>query len=206
MRDNIEILTSAAAAHREGLRSVGRRRFIGQSALLAAGFAIAGGLPVPSLVQGMQPSSPNADLGILNTALGLEHEGIAAYQIAAESGLLQAPVLAVGILFQGHHKGHRDELARLILMAGGRPVEPRSQAEYAQAINAAALKSQEDILRLAVKLERGAANAYIGSIAALHDFKLAQLFARLGADEAAHWTVLTNAIGEAIPKQALIFG
>jgi rubrerythrin len=110
------------------------------------------------------------------------------------------------VLFQGHHKGHRDELARLIQTAGGKPVEPRPQAEYAQAINAAALKSQEEILRLAVKLERGAANAYIGSIASLHDFKLAQLFARLGADEAAHWTVLTNAVGEGLPRTAFIFG
>jgi rubrerythrin len=204
MSDKIETLISAAQLHKEDTNT-GRRRFIGQTALLA-GLAVAAGLPLPSLAIANQMSSSGSDLGILNTALGLEHEGIAAYQIAAESGLLQAPVLAVGVLFQGHHKGHRDELAKLIHMAGGKPVEPRSQADYAGAINATSLKSQEDILRLAVKLERGAANAYIGSIAALHDFKLAQLFARLGADEAAHWTVLTNAIGEAMPKQALIFG
>lgn len=184
----------------------GRRRFLAQSALLT-GLAVAGGLPLAALARAKDHVTvPKSDLGILNTALGLEHEGIAAYQIAAESGLLQPAVLAVGVLFQGHHKGHRDELARLIQTAGGKPVEPRSQDEYARAINAAAIQSQEDILRLAVKLERGAANAYIGSIASLNDYKLAQLFARLGADEAAHWTVLTSAIGEAIPKQAFIFG
>jgi rubrerythrin len=204
MNDKIETMISAAQAHKDDAVE-GRRRFLGQTAMLA-GLAVASGLPFPNIAAASQMSSSGSDLGILNTALGLEHEGIAAYQIAAESGLLQAQVLAVGVLFQGHHKGHRDELAKLIQMAGGRPVEPKSQAQYAKAINASTLKSQEDILRLAVKLERGAANAYIGSIAALHDFKLAQLFARLGADEASHWTVLNNAIGEAIPKQALIFG
>ncbi|HSA65990.1 MAG TPA: ferritin-like domain-containing protein [Nitrospira sp.] len=204
MNERIETLISAAKAHNEETNT-GRRRFIGQSALLAS-LAVAGGLPLSGLANVSQMSSGGSDLGILNTALGLEHEGIAAYQIAAESGLLRAQVLAVGVLFQGHHKGHRDELARLIQLAGGRPVEPKSQSDYARAINASTLKSQEDILRLAVKLERGAANAYIGSIAALHDLKLAQLFARLGADEATHWTVLNNAIGEAIPRQALIFG
>ena len=31
------------------------------------------------------------DVDILNTALALEYEGIAAYQVGAESGLLQPP-------------------------------------------------------------------------------------------------------------------
>ena len=34
-----------------------------------------------------------ADVDILNTALALEYEGIAAYQVGAESGLLQPPAL-----------------------------------------------------------------------------------------------------------------
>lgn len=207
MKENIEaLITTTNDDQSQNVKVSGRRRFIGQSALMA-GFALAGWLPSQVPGQGMQKAGARKDdLGILNTALALEHEGIAAYQIAAESGLLQAQVLAVGVLFQGHHKGHRDELARLVQLAGGKPVEPKSQSTYAQAINAAAIKSQEDILRLAVKLERGAANAYIGSIASLHDFKLAQLFARLGADEAAHWTVLSKAIGENIPEKAFIFG
>src|SRR5690348_15728174 len=40
------------------------------------------------------------DVGILNTALGLEHEAISAYQVGAGSGLLQKPVLDVAVKFQ----------------------------------------------------------------------------------------------------------
>lgn len=38
---------------------------------------------------------PAKDVGILNVALGLEHEAINAYRLGAGSGLLQKPVLEV---------------------------------------------------------------------------------------------------------------
>ena len=41
------------------------------------------------------------DVRILNTALGAELEAIAAYQLGAESGLLQKPVLDLAVTFQG---------------------------------------------------------------------------------------------------------
>jgi len=45
-----------------------------------------------------------SDIGILNSALGAELEGIAAYQVGAQSGLPQKPVLDLAVTFQGHHK------------------------------------------------------------------------------------------------------
>ena len=42
-----------------------------------------------------------ADVGILNVALGLEFEAINAYQLGAQSGLLQKPVLEIAVKFQG---------------------------------------------------------------------------------------------------------
>jgi bacterioferritin (cytochrome b1) len=88
---------------------------------------------------------------ILNTALGAELEAIAAYQVGAESGLLQKPVLDLAVTFQGHHREHADLLAKAVTQLGGRPVAARS--EYA--FPAETLKSQNDVLRFAATLAKG---------------------------------------------------
>jgi rubrerythrin len=88
---------------------------------------------------------------------------------------------------------------------GGTPVAAKSDAEVAQSLNAASLKTQTDVLRLAQKLERAAANAYIGVIPSFGDKALAQVAARLAADESMHWTVLTQALKDPLPN-ALSFG
>jgi rubrerythrin len=147
-----------------------------------------------------------ADVDILNVALGLEHEAIEAYQIGAESGLLQKPALDVAVSFQSHHKAHRDALVATIGKLGGQAVEAKPRAEYVSALNVAAIKSQADILKLAARLERGAANAYLGVIPSFNDKALAQVSARLAADETMHWTALASALGEPLPTAALSFG
>jgi hypothetical protein len=151
-------------------------------------------------------SSSAGDVQILNVALGLEHEAISAYSIAAGSGLVTKAVLPVAIRFQGHHKEHRDALIATIRKMGGTPVAARPDAEVAKALNAASLKSQTDVLRLAQRLERGAANAYLGVIPSFGDKALAQISGRLAADEAMHWTVLTQVLGDMLPAKALSFG
>jgi fructose-1,6-bisphosphatase/sedoheptulose 1,7-bisphosphatase-like protein len=153
-----------------------------------------------------QSSNAVTDVGILNTALALENEAISAYQLGASSGLLQKPVLEVAVLFQSHHKEHRDALIATIRKLGGTPVAAKTDAEVAKALNAAVLKSQADVLRLAQRLERGAANAYIGVIPSFNDRALAQVSARLAADETMHWTVLTEALKEPLSAKALSFG
>jgi rubrerythrin len=174
-----------------GLLSAGAVAVLGQAAMAQSG-------------KMMKASS--GDVDILNVALGLEHEAIEAYQIGAESGLLQKPVLDVAVLFQSHHKGHRDALMSTIKTLGGAPVAPKKRDEYVKALNVAAIKGQADILKLAQKLERGAANAYIGVIPSFKDTELAQVAARLAADETMHWTALSQALGEALPTGALTFG
>jgi rubrerythrin len=153
-----------------------------------------------------QTGSAAGDVGILNTALGLEYEAISAYQVGATSGLLQKPVLEVAVQFQSHHKAHRDALIATIRKLGGTPVAAKSDAEVAQALNAAALKTQTDVLRLAQRLEKGAANAYVGVIPSFGDKALAQVSARLATDEAMHWIVLSQALKDPLPASALSFG
>lgn len=145
------------------------------------------------------------DVGILNVALGLEHQGINAYTLGAQSGLLQKPVLDIALKFQADHKLHRDLLIGAIGKLGGKPVEEKSLDMYAKALNAGTLKSQEDVLRLALSLELGATNAYLSVIPSFKDRGLAQVAARLAADEVAHWTILNNALGMPLPV-AMVFG
>ncbi|WP_295760154.1 ferritin-like domain-containing protein [Undibacterium sp.] len=145
------------------------------------------------------------DVGILNVALGLEHQGINAYTLGAKSGLLQKPVLDIALRFQDDHKIHRDLLIGAIVKLGGKAVEEKSLEVYAKALNAAELKSQEDILKLALSLELGATNAYLSVIPAFKDSAFAKIAARLAADEVAHWAILNNALGLPLPK-AMLFG
>lgn len=148
----------------------------------------------------------STDLGVLQTALALEHEGIAAYQIAGKSGLLSPGTLKIALTFMGHHQAHRDSLAKLVTQLGGHPVEPKTDARYIADLKLGDLKSEADIVALATTLERGAASAYIGQITSLKDPSIARLFASLSADEAVHWTTLNNAAGTPIPATAYLFG
>lgn len=181
-----------------------RRNFLGRATSTTLSVAALGLLAGRSGLA--QAAVEPKDVAILNVALGLEHEAIAAYQLGAESGLLSKPVLDVAVLFQGHHKAHRDALAAAIEQMGGKPVAARSAAEVAQALNASSLKSQADVLALARKLEGGAANAYLGVIPAFKDSGLAKVAARLAADETMHWTALSQALNQPLPGPALSFG
>lgn len=192
------------ALSRAPIQVPSRRSFLATTATLSAGTValLAGN---SALAQGMAGNAA-ADVGILNVALGLEHEAINAYQLGAGSGLLQKPVLDIAVSFQSHHKAHRDALIATIQKLGGKPVEEKKLDEYAKALNAASLKSQGDVLDLAARLELGATNAYVGVIPAFKDTALAKVAARLAADETMHWTILTNALGRPLPASALSFG
>jgi hypothetical protein len=151
-------------------------------------------------------SNTAGDVAILNVALGLEHEAIAAYQLGAQSGLLAKPVLDVAVLFQSHHKAHRDALVGTITKMGGNAVAEKTLAQYATQLNAGAIKSAGDILELARRLELGATNAYLGVIPSLGDKELGKVAARIAADETMHWTLLNSAMGGNPPAGALSFG
>lgn len=187
----------------------GRRRFLagaGKATLSATAVALIVGCESMAKGQKMAAADTASDVAILNIALGLEWEAIAAYQLGAESGLLDKPVLDVAVLFQSQHKEHAVALSGAIQKMGGRPVAAKSNSEYAAALNAGSLRNGTDVLRLAAKLEKGAANAYLGVIPSFEDADLAQVSGRLAADETMHWTVLANALGDPLPRQALSFG
>ena len=170
-----------------------RRMFLGQSGLMLSGAAVALLAGKDALAAATPGESGGVDARILNTALGAELEAIAAYQLGADSGLLQKPVLALALSFQGHHKEHAELLAKTIIQLGGAPVA--AKAKYAFPVDQ--LKSQVDVLRFAATLERGAVSAYLGAVPLFANRELAKAAASILGDEAMHWAVLRNALGEA---------
>lgn len=73
-----------------------RRAFLGKTGLLLSGTAIALLAGNEALAKKTGPSKAG-DVEILNSALAAELEAVAAYQVGAESGLLQKPVLALAV-------------------------------------------------------------------------------------------------------------
>ena len=183
-----------------------RRNLLGMSGTALLSAAAVGVLGGTSVAQAkMKGGAASAgDVDILNVALALEHEAIEAYQIGAESGLLQKPVLDVAVLFQSHHKAHRDALAAAIKQLGGKAVQPETRAQYVTSLEVAKIKGQTDILRLAQRLERGAANAYLGVIPSFGSKDLAQVSAKLASDETAHWALLSQVLGDSLPATPFV--
>ncbi len=176
-----------------------RRAFLGKSGLLLTGAAVAL-LAGRDALAAKGGKSTESDARILNTALGAELEAIAAYQVGAESGLLQKPVLDLAVTFQGHHKEHADVLARTIAKLGGKPVV--AKAKYTFPTDK--LKSQADVLRFAATLEKGAVSAYLGAVPVFGNRDLAKAAASILGDEAMHWAILRNALGEAPVPSAFV--
>src|SRR5687768_15090384 len=169
-----------------------RRRFLGQSMLVLSGSAVAL-LAGRDALAARSGASTESDVRILNTALAAELEAIAAYQVGAESGLLQKPVLDLAVTFQGHHKEHADVLAKTVSKLGGKPVAAKAKYTFPTE----KLKSQADVLRFAASLEKGAVSAYLGAVPVFDNRDLAKAAASILGDEAMHWAILRNAVGEA---------
>lgn len=168
-----------------------RRQFLGRSGLALSGAAVA-------LLAGRDALAARAgggsagDAQILNTALGAELEAIAAYQLGAESKLLQKPALDLALTFQGHHKEHAELLAKTVEQLGGKPVAAKAKYDFP----AGQLKSQADVLRFAAQLEQGAVSAYLGAVPLFDNRDLSKAAASILGDEAMHWAVLRHVLGE----------
>jgi rubrerythrin len=168
-----------------------RRGFLQASGLVLSGTAVAMLAGREALAKTGGKTSEN-DVRVLNAALGAELEAVAAYQVGAESGLLQKPVLELAVKFQGHHKEHAAVLSKTIEKLGGKPVA--AKAKYVFPTDT--LKSQADVLRFAASLEKGAVSAYLGAVPVFSDRDLAKAAASILGDEAMHWAILRQAVGE----------
>lgn len=172
-----------------------RRRALsasGAAVLSASAVALLGGRDAMAAGAKVSAQELEADVRILNTALGAELEAVAAYQVGAESGLLSKAVLPVAVAFQGHHKEHAAAIASTVQKLGGKPVVAKDKYQFP----VEKLKVEADVLRFAAGLERGAISAYLGAVPLFADRALAQVAASILGDEAMHWAVLRQVLGE----------
>lgn len=172
-----------------------RRRALsasGAAVLSASAVALLGGRDALAAGAKVSAQELEADVRILNTALGAELEAVAAYQVGAESGLLSKAVLPVAVAFQGHHKEHAAAIASTVQKLGGKPVVAKDKYQFP----VEKLKVEADVLRFAAGLERGAISAYLGAVPLFADRALAQVAASILGDEAMHWAVLRQVLGE----------
>jgi bacterioferritin (cytochrome b1) len=172
-----------------------RRLFMGRmggAAVTLSGAAVALLAGEDALAAKAGPARAS-DVRILNTALGAELEAIAAYQLGAESKLLQGGALDLALTFQGHHKAHADLLAQTVKQLGGEAVAAKARYDFP----VDTLGTAADVLRFAAKLEQGAVSAYLGAVPLFGQRELAKAAASILGDEAMHWAVLRQALGDA---------
>jgi rubrerythrin len=182
-----------------------RRSFFsgtGKMTLSATAVALLSGREALATTMLQTAETSTGDVDILNAALGAEQEAIAAYQLGAESGLLQKPALDLAVTFQGHHKQHAELLAATVKKLGGAPATAKSVADYHFPTDK--LKSGTDVLRFAASLEKGAVSAYLGAIPLFANRDLAHAAGSILGDEAMHWAVLRQALGEAPVPDAFV--
>jgi len=169
-----------------------RRTFLTAGGLALSGTAVALLAGRDALAAAADTNAnPANDVAILNTALAAELEAIAAYGVGAGSGLLKGPVLALATTFQGHHKQHADVLAGAVGKLGGKPAIAKAKYDFP-----VELKNQNDVLRFAAGLEKGAVSAYLGAVPLFKDRELSKAAASILGDEAMHWAVLRQALGD----------
>ncbi len=176
------------------LTEMSRRGFlIRTGATLSAGaVALLAGRPALAAVHHRRMNAKTeSDIRILNTALAAEYEAIAAYGVGIDSGLLKA-ALTTAREFQSQHKEHADVLSKTVAKLGGKAVEARPKYDFP----VSALKTEKDVLSFAANLERGAVSAYLGAVPLFHEADLAKAAASILGDEAMHWAVLRQAVGE----------
>lgn len=187
----------------------GRREFLRRAGLLGVGMSTGvlaacaqSGMAMSAADSGMSDAERMTDVQLLNTALGLEYQAIAAYQVGALSGLLKPATKQVAMEFQSQHKAHASALNGLVQENGGSPVGEKaplssSAGDLAEAygIPAGKIHSEADVLHYAAGLEEGAAKAYLGTVAKFHSRDLAHAAASIEGDETMHWAVLRQALG-----------
>jgi len=170
-----------------------RRQLLYLGGLTMAASALAEPMPGVSAEQKFA-----GDLAILNVALGLEHQAIAAYDAGAGSKLLTPDQLKLAVSFQNDHKRHRNVLVKFIRRFGGKPVDPESKYDFGT------ITSATDIVKLAHKLEEGAAKAYLTHAYKLQSIEILDAAVPILVDEVRHTTVFRQLLGLSVTERLTV--
>ena len=166
-------------------KTVSRRQVLRAGGLSVAAGVMASAIPAAAVKEPQYAG----DLAILNVALGLEHQAIAAYDAGAKSKLLNADQLKIAVSFQNDHKRHRDVLTKFITHYGGTPVAPKASYDFGT------ITSATDIVKLAQSLEDGAMGAYLANAGNLVNREILNAAVPILEDEVRHNTVFKQLLG-----------
>ncbi len=162
-----------------------RKLVASRRAALRLGLAAGAGACASALATAGQRSPRPADAALLNAALALEHQAIAAYDAGA--GLLKGDALELARHFQSQHRAHRDLLAEEVRKLGGAPVVALASYAFKGKDGAPVeLKTAEEALVFALGLEAGAASAYLGWLPQLASKAMLPIIAGIACDESQH--------------------
>ena len=147
--------------------------------------------------------NPANDVAILNTALAAELEAIAAYGVGAGSGLFKG---ARAEHWPRHSRDTTNNMRDVLGWNGGESsAARRSTAKRNYSFPVETLKTQNDVLRFAADPREGRVSAYLGAVPVVQDRELAKAAASILGDEAMHWAVLRQAVGEEPVPAAFCF-
>ncbi len=173
----------------------------GFQAGLAGFFALAHAQGFGQTTPASKPSK-EGDIKIMNIALSLEYEAVAAYDIGIKTGFLTGAPLDLARHFQAQHATHRDVLIAAIRENGGKPMPQPETFEFDD--DPATIKEGKDVLRFALGYETGATTAYLSVLPNLFQPKLLPIVAGIAADEAQHAAVLRYALGRNPVPQPIV--
>lgn len=179
-----------------------RRRFFRMSGVSVAGASAtllaACSDDTKNPVQIGPDESDQADVEILNGALDLELQTIAAYKVGA--GRLGGERLAIFKAFLEQEQAHADGLAGTIRDLDGRPNRSKRDYDFPQ------LRSEADVLRFALDLENTAIAAYIDALPKFSEKELRSMSSSIITNEAEHVSVLLDALGREPVPGAFVTG
>lgn len=138
-------------------------------------------------IRSAPPSAQSADIALLNRALDLEHETVAAY--TAGIPLLTGRAKKATQQFLDQELSHAGELYGLIKQAKGTPVKPRPDYELGHP------RSSDEVLNLVHGLERRQIALYLGMITRLSPGSVRAAITAILANDAQHVAIVRSAIG-----------
>jgi rubrerythrin len=157
---------------------------------------IAGEKPQDSSAE--RPGTDVNDIVVLNSAIDLEHQAVAAYTAAL--GALTGENLRTARQFRDQERQHVVALGAAIKKIGGKANAARSSYNFPR------LRDEKAILQFASRLENTAIAAYIDAIPRLNNADMRASAASILANEAEHLAVLNSALGERTAPEAFVTG
>ena len=134
------------------------------------------------------------DLVLLRTASSLEVLAVQVYTQAAKAGVLKNKEIAdAATLFRGHHNDHADLLQSLTKKYGGDAFEqPNPVVAQTLGPRIQAIRNDNDLVLLAIDLERAAAATYQAAVGQFQLTGLNQTAMSIGGAEARHVSILSS--------------